>query len=41
MSFLQKLYDLDLISRKESERLAKVKRSDEPLYLTKIGRAHV
>lgn len=36
MSFLQKLYDLDLISRKESERLAKVKRSDEPLYLTAV-----
>lgn len=36
MSFLQTLYDRELISRKESEGLAKVKRPDEPLYLTAV-----
>ena len=36
MSFLQALYDKGLISRKESERLAQVKKDNEPLYLTAV-----
>lgn len=36
MSFVQKLLELGLISKKDVERLSRVKRDDEPIYLTAV-----